>query len=186
MPLFELILISIGLAMDAFAVSIGAGLSGYMVNRRAKFRISFHFGLFQFLMPIIGWFGGIYIEPLIKNVDHWIALGLLSFVGIRMIRSGLSDDSEAFSRDPSKGANLIILSIATSIDALAIGLSLAVLRLAIWYPGIMIGVITGGLSLIGISLGKRIGEKRGKRMEVFGGLILIGIGIKILVDHLSA
>ena len=100
MPLLEVILISVGLAMDAFAVSIGAGLSGYMVNTRAKFRISFHFGLFQFLMPIVGWFGGIYIEPLIKNIDHWIALGLLCFVGIRMIRSGMSGDSESFSRDP--------------------------------------------------------------------------------------
>jgi manganese efflux pump family protein len=186
MPLFEVILISISLAMDAFAVSIGAGMSGYMVNKRAKFRISFHFGLFQFLMPIIGWYGGIHIEPLIKNVDHWIALGLLSFVGIRMIRSGLSSESEAFSRDPSKGANLVILSIATSIDALAIGLSLAVLKVGIWYPSVMIGIITGGLSLIGISLGKRIGEKLGKQMEVLGGLILIGIGIKILIEHLSA
>ena len=186
MSLFEVIFISVGLAMDAFAVSIGAGMSGYMVTRRAKFRISFHFGLFQFLMPILGWYCGTHIEPFIKHVDHWIAFGLLAFVGIRMIRSGLSSESEAFSRDPSKGANLVILSVATSIDALAIGLSFAVLNIGIWYPSVMIGIITGGLSLIGISLGKRIGEKLGKKMEILGGLILIGIGVKILIDHLTA
>ena len=184
MPLFEIIFISFGLAMDAFAVSIGAGTSGFMNNKRAKFRISFHFGLFQFLMPIIGWFGGSRVQHLIKAWDHWIALALLVFVGLRMIRSGLSSESESFSQDPSKGTNLVLLSIATSIDALAIGLSLAILQVEIWCPSVLIGLITGALSLIGISLGKRLGDKLGKRMEVLGGVILIGIGIKIVIDHL--
>lgn len=185
MPLFEIIFISIGLAMDAFAVSIGAGTSGYMGSKRAKFRISFHFGLFQFMMPVIGWFGGSRVQHLIEAWDHWIALALLAFVGVRMIRSGLSTENETFSQDPSRGANLVMLSIATSIDALAIGLSLAILQVEIWYPSVMIGLITGGLSLVGISLGKRLGEKLGKRMEIFGGLLLIAIGLKIVIEHLT-
>ena len=186
MPLFEVIFISFGLAMDAFAVSIGAGMSGYLDGKRARFRISFHFGLFQFLMPVIGWYGGTRVEPFIRDVDHWMALGLLSFVGVRMILSGLRDTGESFSRDPSKGASLVLLSVATSVDALAIGLSLGVLNVSIWYPSVMIGVITGGLSLAGISLGKRIGQKLGNRMEVAGGLILIGIGVKIVIAHVTA
>jgi putative Mn2+ efflux pump MntP len=136
-------------------------------------------------MPILGWFLGSRISVYIESVDHWIAFGLLSFVGIRMIHESLKKNPNGEEFDPSKGSNLILLSIATSIDAFAIGLSLAVLNVSILYPSIIIGIVTGILSVIGIQLGNKLGIKFGKRMEVIGGVILILIGIKILIEHLS-
>jgi len=186
MGLPEILMIAVGLAMDAFAVSLGAGTSGQATGGRAAFRLSFHFGLFQFMMPVIGWFLGRGIAPLISSVDHWIAFGLLVFVGVRMIRSGCDSDGESFPTDPSRGFTLVMLAVATSIDALAIGLSLAMLRVKIWHPSVVIGVVTGGLSLLGIRLGTRLGIRFGKRMEIVGGVILNLIGLRILVSHLFA
>jgi putative Mn2+ efflux pump MntP len=186
MGLPEILMIAVGLAMDAFAVSLGAGTSGQATGGRAAFRLSFHFGLFQFMMPVIGWFLGRGIAPLISSVDHWIAFGLLVFVGVRMIRSGCTPDGASSAADPSRGLSLAMLSIATSIDALAIGLSLAMLRVRIWYPSVVIGVVTGGLSLLGIRVGARLGARFGKHMEVAGGAILTLIGLRILVSHLFA
>jgi len=182
----ETLLIAIGLAMDAFAVSIAAGTSGKLSGKRATFRLSFHFGLFQAMMPVIGWFAGIYIANLISAVDHWVAFGLLLFVGIRMIISSIQPDTETFAKDPSKGASLVILSVATSIDALAVGLSLAMIRVNIWYPCVIIGLVTALLSVIGIRAGKFFGKKLGPRMEFIGGVILILIGVKILLTDLLA
>jgi putative Mn2+ efflux pump MntP len=184
MSLIEILMIAVGLAMDAFAVSLGTGTSGHAADNRAAFRMSFHFGLFQFMMPVIGWFAGVNIEPLIAPLDHWIAFALLAFVGARMIRSGLDPEAESFQTNPTRGMTLVILSIATSIDALAIGLSLAFLQVTIWYPSIIIGVVCAGFSLVGIRLGHRLGEKFGKRMEIVGGVILILIGLRILASHL--
>jgi putative Mn2+ efflux pump MntP len=184
MELLEIITISIGLAMDAAAVSLVAASAGYAGNIRAKFRLSFHFGLFQFLMPIIGWLLGISFVSYFASIDHWIAFVLLGFVGGRMVLSGINPEAESYSKDPSKGLTMVMLSIATSIDALAIGLSLAMLEVNIWYPSVIIGVITATLSLIFIQIGKRIKSSLGKRMEIIGGLILIGIGLRILITHL--
>jgi putative Mn2+ efflux pump MntP len=170
--------------MDAFAVAVAAGASGRARGGRAAFRLSFHFGVFQFLMPVIGWFAGYRIAPLISAVDHWIAFGLLAFVGFRMIRSGLRHERED-STDPSRGRTLIILSIATSLDALAVGFSLAMLKISIWYPSVVIGLVAASLSLIGVTIGNRLGLRFGKRMEIVGGLILILIGMKIVAEHLS-
>jgi len=177
---FEIIIIAIGLAMDAFAVSLGVAASRGNMSFRPTFRLSFHFGLFQFFMPIIGWFIGYEIVDYLK-INIWIAFGLLLFVGIRMIISGYKDEPVEKRRDLTKGMSLVILSIATSIDALAIGFSLAMLKLDIWYPSVIIGIITAMLSLIAIYLGKKLNTQFGKYMEVIGGIILILISIKIIL-----
>jgi putative Mn2+ efflux pump MntP len=181
---FEMLMIAVGMAMDAFAVSLGAGASGHARGGRAVFRLSFHFGLFQFLMPVLGWYLGSTIAPYIGAVDHWIAFGLLAFVGGRMIRSGFDAGQAMRGSDPSRGLTLVALCVATSLDALAIGLSLAMLRVTIWYPSAVIGVVTGGLSLIGLRLGTQLGSRFGTRMEIVGGVILVGIGLRIVVGHL--
>ena len=184
MDFIEIIIIAIGLAMDASAVSLVAASAGYADNLRAKFRLSFHFGLFQFLMPILGWFLGSRFATYLVSFDHWIAFVLLGFVGGKMIMSGFEIYKKTHTKDPSRGITLILLSVATSIDALAIGLSLAMLNVNIWYPSIIIGVITASLSLIFIQVGKKLSSAFGKKMEVVGGIILVGIGIKILISHL--
>ncbi len=170
--------------MDASAVSLAAASAGFANDARAKFRLSFHFGLFQFLMPVLGWFLGLSFVSYFKAFDHWIAFFLLAFVGIRMILEGMDKSLEKQKKDPSKGMTMVILSIATSIDALAIGLSLAMLEVDIWYPSVMIGVITTMMSLVAIKIGTRLGAMFGKRMEIFGGIILIAIGSRILYSHL--
>lgn len=184
MSFIEIFLIALGLAMDAFAISIVSAASGYINSPRSIFRISFHFGLFQFLMPVIGWVLGLRIVYLISALDHWIAFVLLGFVGVRMILSSFDQNPESFAGDPSKGFTLVLLSITTSIDALAVGLSLGLLRVHIWYPSVIIGMVTAFLSVIGIWFGYKLSEKFGKKMELIGGFFLIGIGFKILIDHM--
>lgn len=178
------LLIAIGLAMDAFAVSIGAGTGGLVTDLRSKLRLAFHFGLFQAGMAALGWLAGSTIQHWIVNIDHWVAFGLLTYVGVNMIRSGLGNGSDENRRNPSKGATMVMLSVATSIDALAVGLSLAMLSIPILSPALVIGVITFGLSLFGLMAGGRLGERFGKRMEIIGGVILIGIGLRVLISHL--
>ncbi len=186
MDTFEIILIAVGLAMDASAVSLGAAAAGYAKDGRAVFRLAFHFGLFQFFMPLVGWFMGISFVSYFKFIDHWIAFALLAIVGGRMIREGFQTKAPVEKSDPSRGMTMVLLSVATSIDALAVGLSLAVLDVSILYPAAMIGVITCGMSVMAIFIGKRLGTLFGKRMEIFGGIVLIGIGSRILWSHLVA
>jgi putative Mn2+ efflux pump MntP len=185
MGFIEILLIAVGLAMDAFAVSLAAGALKEVRGARATFRLSFHFGLFQFLMPVIGWYAGSNIVGYIEAFDHWIAFGLLGYVGGRMVLSGLANREESFRGDPSRGYLLITLSVATSIDALAVGLSLAMIQVSIWYPSVVIGVVAGVLSIVGVGLGRRLGLAFGKRMEVAGGIILVLIGLRILYAHLT-
>ncbi len=180
---FEIIIIAIGLAMDASAVSLAAAAGGYAKDGRAIFRLVFHFGLFQALMPVIGWALGISLMSYLKAWDHWIAFILLAFVGARMIWEGLDQSEDSQKKDPSKGMTMVMLSIATSIDALAVGLSLAVLDVSIWYPSLMIGIITAFMSYVAIKIGSKLGVMFGSKMEVFGGIVLIGIGLKILFSH---
>jgi putative Mn2+ efflux pump MntP len=184
MNFIEVILIAVGMAMDAFAVCLGAGSQARSSGPRSIFRLAFHFGLFQFLMPVIGWFAGTTILPYVSAYDHWVAFFLLGFVGIRMIRSGFDVDNAKPSPDPSRGWTLVLLALATSIDSLAVGFSLGIVGLTIWYPAIVIGLVTGLLSWIGIILGNRLGKMFGKRMEILGGIILILIGVRILLGHL--
>lgn len=185
MTFFEILLIAIGLAMDAFAVSLGTGTVPHIKGPRPIFRISFHFGLFQFIMPIIGWLVGGYLAYLIAAVDHWIAFLLLAFIGGRMIHTGFHPEYHDIKRnDPSRGISLILLSVATSIDALAVGFSLALLNVAIWYPSAVIGFVAAAFSLIGMLAGRSLGMRFGKIIEIIGGCILTFIGLRILISHL--
>jgi putative Mn2+ efflux pump MntP len=184
MDLISTILVAVGLAMDAFAVSLGAGTSGKARSFRPFFRLSFHFGLFQAGMTFLGWLAGSSIARWIEGFDHWVAFGLLVFVGGRMILSGLGKESERKDVDLSRGGMLVMVSIATSIDALAVGLGLALVDVNIIEACLVIGTITLGLSVVGLLAGGMLGEKFGKRMEILGGLILIGIGLRILISHL--
>ena len=183
MSFFYIILIAIALAIDAFSVSVIAGLFNKNPDFRYYFRISFHFGMFQFLMPIIGYFLGFYLQELLQSIDHWIAFGLLLIIGVKMIMDSFSKEENKKRKDPSKGYTLILLSIATSIDALAIGITLGVLNQDIFFPSVIIGLICLVFSIAGIFIGKTFG-KYFKRVEIFGGIILIAIGTKILIEHI--
>lgn len=184
MSLIEVLLLAVGLAMDASAVSLGIGAARRACGPRPQFRLSFHFGLFQGLMPILGWWLGSQVASLIASVDHWVAMGLLTYVGVQMIRSGLDHDGESYPCDPSRGRTLVMLCIATSIDALAVGLSLAMLGVSIWQPSAIIAVVTASLSLTVLKVGHKLGETFGKRMEIVGGMVLNGIGLRVLLSHL--
>lgn len=183
MGFLEVLFVALGLAMDAFAVSLGAGATRFVNGPRPVFRLSFHFGLFQALMPVLGWIGGTLIAGYISDWDHWIAFALLAFVGIRMIRSGADKDGECYEVDPSRGGTLIMLSVATSIDAFAVGLSLAMLNINILYPAVVIGVVAAALSATGLALGHRLGCRFGKNMEIVGGFILVIIGLRVVLSH---
>jgi manganese efflux pump family protein len=185
LDLISVLFIAVGLAMDAMAVCLGIGTTQYAGGRRTTFRLSWHFGLFQFLMPVLGWIGGLSVQQFISGFDHWIAFGLLAFVGGRMVRSGFDSESETHATDPSRGWSLVLLSVAVSIDALAVGLSLAMIRVSVFYPAVVIGIVTGLLSLVGLRIGGRLGQAFGKRMEIIGGLVLIGIGLRVLIMHLT-
>jgi putative Mn2+ efflux pump MntP len=176
--------IAVALAMDAFAVALAAGAVITHLTGRHLFRFGFHFGLFQSLMPIIGWLVGMAVQKWISAYDHWIAFVLLAVVGGRMIREALDDDKEDKAvSDPTRGLTMVILSVATSIDALAVGLSLAMLNISVWLPAAVIGVVAGVLTVLGMLLGRRLGGNWGKRVEVCGGIVLCCIGVKILLEH---
>ena len=183
MEFLPLLGIAFGLAMDAFSVAISAGLSLGRVQHRQAFRLSFHFGLFQFFMPIIGWFAGTTIEPHIAAYDHWVAFGLLGYVGGKMIWDSAFGKDEGPRGDPTRGRTLVALSVATSIDALAVGLSLAVLRVPVLFPAVVIGLVAASMTLIGLSIGRLVGSIVGSWMEGIGGLALVAIGVKILLEH---
>jgi putative Mn2+ efflux pump MntP len=184
---FSLFAVALALAMDAFAVAIVAGLTLSPMTKRHVFRLSFHFGLFQALMPLIGWAAGTAVYRYIADFDHWVAFGLLSFVGGRMIFASFHSDEEARAgRDPTSGWDLVILSVATSIDALAVGLSLAMIGSRILFPALVIGVVAGVITVLGMVLGRKIGTLWGRRVEAAGGVVLIAIGIRILLQHIMA
>lgn len=177
--------LAIALAMDAFAVALGTGTILARLTGRHLFRLGFHFGLFQALMPIIGWLAGQTVMQWVETWDHWIAFGLLALIGGRMIYEAYSGEEKSDERDPTRGLSLVMLSIATSIDALAVGFSLSILGVSIWFPALVIGLVAGTLTVIGMLLGGRIGSRWGSRVEIIGGLVLISIGFKILIEHLS-
>ncbi len=188
MDLVTIFAIALGLAMDAFAVSIGTSVGLGKVSGRQVFRLAFHFGLFQALMPLIGWAAGTAVEPWIRAWDHWLAFGLLVFVGGRAIWGALHETEEegAAARprvDPTRGWSLMLLSVATSIDALAVGISFAALRVRLLLPVLVIGLVAGGLTLAGMKLGSRLGRRFGRSTEVLGGVVLLAIGLKILAEH---
>jgi putative Mn2+ efflux pump MntP len=186
MDWISLIAVACALAMDAFAVAIVSGLTLDPLTGRHVFRLAFHFGLFQALMPVIGWTAGSAVYSYIASADHWVAFGLLAFVGGRMIWSALHEDQEKKAlNDPTSGWTLVVLSIATSIDALAVGLSLAMIGSDIIIPAIVIGLVAAAFTVTGMLLGGRIGALWGRRVEALGGIILVAIGAKIVIEHLS-
>lgn len=185
MNCFTLIIIALGLGMDALSVAIAVGArASARLNRGQLFRLSFHFGLFQMLMPLIGWLGGLALTGLIGGYDHWLAFVLLTCVGVNMIREAHKEGEQTATGDPTRGLSLLILSVATSIDALAVGFSFALLNVNIWQAVLVIGFFAAVMTLAGMLLGKLIGAYLGKKVELLGGLFLIAIGVKILADHL--
>jgi manganese efflux pump family protein len=183
---FDLLAIAFALAMDAFAVALVTGLTLKPLTGRDVFRLSFHFGLFQALMPLIGWNAGRALYSYIASVDHWVAFALLAFVGGRMIWSRHEgEEDQSVATNPTRGWDLVLLSVATSIDALAVGLSLAMVGSGILVPAIVIGLVAAALTVVGMLVGKRVGVRWGKRVEVLGGLVLLAIGVRILFEHIS-
>lgn len=183
MDIITLTGIAIALAMDAFAVALGAGVILQPLTGRHLFRLGFHFGLFQGLMPIIGWMAGLGMQTFVNTWAPWIAFALLGFVGGKMIHEALQDnDEEMVRKDPTRGFTLVLLSIATSIDALAVGFSLALIGITIWYPALVIALCAAILTVAGLLLGNTVGAIWGKRVEVLGGIILISIGLKIVLQ----
>jgi putative Mn2+ efflux pump MntP len=183
MSMITILLIAIGLAMDALAVSITSGLTITDLRIRNALTIALFFGAFQAVMPLLGWFGGVNAREVITGIDHWIAFGLLCLIGCKMIYESTSLGSDGKETDPLDLHVLVLLAIATSIDALAVGISFAFLQMAIITPAIIIGVTTFALSFLGVYVGNVSGHFFEKKIEVLGGLILIGIGLKILIEH---
>lgn len=192
MGIAELLLIAVGLSMDAFAVSIGNGLSMKKSSPKAALAIAFSFGLFQALMPTAGYFLGSAFESVIKEFDHYIALIFLGFIGGKMIFDGIKElrqrkkgEGEEAKEFKLSFAALMIQAVATSIDALIVGVSFAALpEVNIWVAVTLIGVTTFIISLFGVFFGKKFGQILGSKAEVLGGLILVGIGIKVFVEHM--
>lgn len=179
-----ILFLAIGLAMDAFAVSLGIGTCCQVPSLRGKLRLTAHFGIFQAGMTALGWVVGETVVNYVKDYDHWVAAILLGYVGLNLIRSGLSADRKAFEEDPSTGKTMVMLSIATSIDAFAVGLSIVMMQIPVLASVVAIGVVAFLLSMVGISVGARLGKTFGKKMEVVGGIILVLIGIRVLFTHL--
>jgi len=177
-------IIAFGLAMDAFAVSITSGIAIKSLKINSALKIALFFGLFQAIMPLIGWLAGLSLRDYISAVDHWITFGLLSFIGCKMIYEAVKIQSSKKEINPLNVYVLLVLSVATSIDALAVGVSFAFLKVAIVTPVIIIGTVTFFLSYLGVYIGDRIGHFFENKIEIAGGLLLIGIGIKILFEHL--
>ena len=170
--------------MDAFAVSFAGGAYFGKATVRQKFRLSFHFGLFQFLMPVIGWIAGTKVVAITHDYDHWIAFIILLIIGIKMIKDSVKGEDQIIAKDISKGMSLLTLSIATSMDALAVGFSFGIMNNDIILPGLIIGVVASIMSLIGIKLGEYMSAQFGKKIGIAGGIILIIIGLNILREHL--
>jgi putative Mn2+ efflux pump MntP len=183
MGLISIIFIAVGLSMDSFAVSISNGLTLRNLNLSKSILIASSLAFFQAMMPLLGWFAGNGVEEYIQEIDHWVAFILLAFIGGKMVYEGLQKGEE-ISATELNGFTLIGQSIATSIDAFAVGISFAVLGYEITKTVIIIGLVTFIFSMLGLQLGKLFGKRLGKSVEIFGGLVLIGIGVKILFEHI--
>ena len=184
MGILEVVLVAIGLAMDAFAVSICKGLSMKKMSWKKAIIVGGYFGIFQGLMPVIGYFLGTTFENLVTKIDHWIAFGLLVFIGINMLKEAFGKDCENCN-DNVDFKTMLVLAIATSIDALAVGITFAFLKTNIVLASILIAIITFVVCIIGVKIGNKFGDKYERKAETVGGLILIFMGIKILLEHLS-
>jgi putative Mn2+ efflux pump MntP len=185
MSLVTIFILAVGLGIDAFSVAIGIGAANYKKDWAPVWRLSFAFGFFQFGMACLGWLAGSTVVDLIQAFDHWIAFGLLTLVGGKMIREGFEKEEKAAREDQTRGWPLLLLSIATSIDSLAVGFSFSVLKMSIAFPAVVIGVVCFFMTAAGMIFGKALARVFGKKVEILGGLVLIAIGVKILVDHIG-
>ena len=186
MQLFNISAIAVALAMDAFAVAIATGVALQQISFRQNFRLAWHFGLFQAMMPVLGWSAGIYIREWIENYAHWVAFALLVFVAQGMLRESFKKEKiEEKRKDPTRGVTLVMLSIATSIDALAVGFSLSMIKVSIWTPALIIGLVAGAFATVGMHLGKKISTAThlSRYAEAIGGGVLLLIGFNILREH---
>lgn len=183
MNYLTIVFVAFALSMDAFAVSISFGTCAKHKGPLALKTGTF-FGIFQALMPLAGWGIGFFLKEIIKQVDHWIVFGLLAIIGIRMIAEALKHKSVRKSFNTGSIWVMLSLSFATSIDAFAVGLSFALLQIPILIAVLIIGVVTFALSYTGVHLGRKLNKKLGNKAEIIGGLVLIGIGLKVLIEHL--
>ena len=186
MDSFTIIAIALGLSFDTFAVSLSYGVIRSGVLFRQASVVAFVLALFQGGLTVLGYFPGSFISVALKATDHWIALGLLGFLGIKMLIEGLKKHKDEETRDLNKALVLFTIALGTSIDAFAVGISFALLSVAIWQAGIIIGAVTFLASMTAIRIGKSAGERLGNKVEIVGGLILIGIGLKIFIEHMVA
>jgi manganese efflux pump family protein len=186
MDYFTIIAIACGLCFDTFAVSLSLGVVSYKILFRQAIRIAVIFAIFQGGLTVAGFFLGSLFSEALKAVDHWVALGLLSALGIKMIIEGLKKKEKREVLDYTKLIVLFTIAIGTSIDAFAVGISFALLDVEIWIAGIIIGAVTFFASMIAIRIGKSAGARLGQKVEIIGGLILIAIGIKIFLEHVLA
>ncbi|MCK4723525.1 MAG: manganese efflux pump [Dehalococcoidia bacterium] len=185
MDFLSILLIAIGLSADCFAVALGGSISMKTLSRLQIFRVSLAFGLFQALMPVLGWLAGQTLVKIIADYDHWAAFILLAIVGGRMIwESFRSEETRSENADITKGFLLLTLSVATSIDALVVGLSFAFLEISIITASLTIGIVALVVTAIGFLLGRKLGSLIGRRAEALGGVVLIGIGLRILLTHI--
>lgn len=184
MDVWTILGIAGALAMDAFAVAAAVAAALPSLTPRHIFRLAWHFGLFQALMLVIGWFGGGAVSSLMTSVQYWLAFGLLLFLGLRMIWQSRHPDDRAKDYDPTKGWSLVGLSVATSIDALAVGVSLGLIGVSIWTTSAIIGLVALILTYVGMRAGRTAGQYLGQWAERVGGIVLMGIGTRILMQHL--
>jgi len=178
MPIWQIVAISVGLGADAFSVALAVGTTG--AGFRRTFRLSWHFGLFQFFMPILGWQAGHRMLALIRAWDHWVAFGLLAAVGLHMVINSFKPEVRRRKGDPTRGWSLVMLSVATSIDAFGVGIGLGALSLSVILPCVIIGMVAGLMTLVGMQLGSRVSRRFGQRAETAGGVLLIALAVKLL------
>ena len=184
MDLVTIFLLTVGLGVDAFSVAIGIGaVSNYSRLWQPVLRLALSFGVFQFAMPLLGWLAGLTIVNIIADYDHWVAFAVLAYVGGKIIWEAFSKDKEKETNDQTKGLPLLLLSIATSIDALAVGFSFSLLKTDIVLPALIIGAVCFLMTVTGMLFGKGLAGIFGKRVGIVGGVVLIAIGAKILIDH---
>ena len=184
MTWLELIIIAVGVSMDAFAVSICKGLSLRSLRPKHILSTAVWFGGFQALMPLIGYYLGVSFADSVADFDHWIAFVLLGIIGGKMIKEAFEKDDQCDYNPDFSFKTMLALAVATSIDAMAVGVSLAFLKVDIWTSILVIGLMTGAFSALGVKLGNLFGCRYKSKAEVVGGIVLVGIGIKILVEHL--
>ena len=186
MDFITVVAVALGLSFDTFAVSLSYGVVQYKILFWQAVRIAIVLALFQAGLLVIGYFLGSVVSDFFKAADHWVALALLSFLGIRMVVEGIKRKTDEEVRDYTKASTLLTVAVGTSIDAFAVGISFALLNIIIWISGVIIGVVTFLASMTAIRIGKSAGKRLGQKVEIIGGIILLAIGIKIFLEHILA